>query len=44
MLAIEIYQAARTRVFWGSRNGLGASAASHALDERMGQGQLDKQS
>ena len=41
-LAVEIYQAARTRVPWGSRNGLGASAASHALGERLDEGQLDK--
>lgn len=44
VLAVEIYQAARTRIPWAHRNGLGAGAARHALGERFDQEQFDKQS
>ena len=42
-LALEIYQAAKTRLTWPSQNGLGAFAARRALRRRLHLGPLDKQ-
>ena len=43
VLALEIYQAARTRLVWPSQNGFGVGAAKRALRRRLHMEQLDKQ-
>ncbi len=43
VLAVEIFQAARTHIPWAHRNGLGAGAASHTLGEGFDQEQYEKQ-